>query len=307
MATLPAHRLILIVAMKSVFAFVFMLGACANPDHRDNLAETVKQVEEHLDARIGIAVHDEQSGRRWEYNTNDRFPMLSTFKTLACAVLLSRVDAGKEDLDRVMTIEQNDLVTYSPITETRVGSAGMSLAELCEAAMFMSDNSAANLILDAIGGPGALTDFMRSIGDETTRLDRREPDLNEATPGDLRDTTTPNSMAMAYKKIVLGDVLSPKSRQMLADWLVGNKVGDALLRTGVPNDWKVGDRTGTGGHGSRAVAAIMWPPGRAPVVAVVYITETDATIDDRNAAMAKIGKAIADAVLEPKISDNAGI
>ena len=285
--------------MKSVFAFLFLLGACANPDRQDNLTETVKQIEENLAARIGIAIHDEQSGRRWAYHADDRFPMLSTFKTLACALLLFRVDAGEENLDRVVTIEPRDLVIYSPITETRVGLEGMSLAELCEATMFMSDNSAANIILDTIGGPSALTKFLRSIGDGSTRLDRQEPDLNKATPGDLRDTTTPNSMALTYKKIVLGDVLSPKSRQRLTDWLVGNKVGNALLRAGVPNDWKVGDRTGAGGHGSRAIAAVMWPPAHAPVIAVIYITETDATIDERNAAIKRIGKAIADAVLDP--------
>lgn len=299
MALVLAFRFSAIAVVGVTLAFLFMHGAYAKAIHHDNLIKTVEQVEKSLDARIGIAVYDEQSGRQWEYHADDRFPMASTFKTLACAALLFRVDRREERLDRMVAIKQGDLVTYSPITKRRVGSGGMSLSELCEAAIFMSDNSAANFILDAIGGPAALTEFVRSIGDKITRLDRREPGLNEATPGDIRDTTTPNSMAIIMKKIVLMDVLSSVSRQQLTDWLVGNKVGDALFRAGVPKDWKIGDKTGGGGHGSRSIAAVMWPPGRAPVIATVYITETDASFKDRNTAIAKIGKAIADAVLKP--------
>ncbi len=219
--------------------FILVLSSTVQSQKNDELIETVKQLEKKLGARIGIAVYDEQTGRNWQYHADDRFPITSTFKTLACATLLSRVDAGQEQLDRVVTFDESNLVTYSPITKTRVGSKGMSLSELCEATMFMSDNAAANLILDAIGGPDALTAFARSVGDEFTRLDRREPDLNEAMPGDERDTTTPNAMALTLKTLVLGDALSQKSREQLAEWLKGNKVGDDLFRAGVPSDWIV--------------------------------------------------------------------
>ena len=258
----------------------------------DVLMDTVKRVEDRLDARVGIAIYDEQTGKNWQYHADDRFPMTSTFKALACAGVLARVDAGEEDLDRVIMVRQSDLVTYSPVTEKRVGDPGMKLSEMCEAALSVSDNTAANAVLDSLDGPQGFTRFMRSIGDEVTRLDRRETGLNEAVPGDPRDTTTPNAIAAGLRKLVLGDVLTPASRQRLTDWLIGNKVGDALLRAGVPKDWRVADKTGGGGHGSRSIVAVMWPPHRKPVIAAIYITETDASFDARNAAIAEIGGAL---------------
>lgn len=274
----------------------FLLTFSGHAEEND-LITTVQQVEANLDARVGITVEDKETNQNWQYHADDRFPMNSTFKTLACAALLARVDSGQEQLERIVTFDENEIVTYSPITEARVGPLGMSLGELCEATMSMSDNSAANFILEAIGGPQALTQFLRSIGDEVTRLDRWETDLNEALPGDERDTTTPNAMAMTLEQLVLGETLSLESRQKLENWLKGNEVGDDLLRAGVPDDWEIGDRTGAGGYGSRSIAAVMWPPQREPAIATIYITETEASFDDRNAAIAEIGAAIAEAVM----------
>ena len=262
----------------------------------DRLIETVKQVEARLEARVGMYVRDEETGRRWTYNADDRFPMASTFKSLACAALLARVDTGEERLDRVVTFGTSDLVPYSPVTKERVGPDGMSLGEVCHATMTMSDNTAANLVMGAIGGPAGLTAFIRSTGDKATRLDRWETDLNDATPGDPRDTTTPKAMARTLRRLAFEEVLSLDSRAQLKDWLKGNQVSDKLFRAGVPDDWTVGDRTGAGGHGTRTIAAILWPPERQPVIATVYITETEASFDARNAAIADIGKAIAAAV-----------
>ena len=262
----------------------------------DRLIETVRAVEERLNARVGVYVYDEETGRRWTYNADDRFPMASTFKSLACAALLAQVDLGEERLDRVVTFGESDLVPYSPVTKERVGADGMSLGEVCHATMTMSDNTAANLVMGAIGGPDRLTAFIRSTGDTATRLDRWETDLNEATPGDPRDTTTPKAMARTLRRLVFEEVLSLDSRAQLKDWLKGNQVSDALFRAGVPDDWTVGDRTGAGGYGTRAIAAILWPPGRQPVIATVYMTETGASFDVRNAAIAEIGGAIAAAV-----------
>ncbi|MEO1145459.1 MAG: class A beta-lactamase [Cyanobacteria bacterium J06638_22] len=270
----------------------------ASPEASNALLETISQIEERLDARVGVAVYDKETGQSWEYHADDRFAMASTFKTLACATMLSRVDAGQEQLDRVIPFDERDLVTYSPVTETRVDSEGMSLFELCQATLSLSDNTAANLILEAVDGPQGVTEFLRSIGDDITQLDRWEPEVNEAIPGDERDTTTPNAMAMTIEKLVLGDVLSPESRQQLEDWLRGNEVGDALLRAGVPEDWQVADRTGAGDNGLRANVAVIWPPEREPVIATVYIAETNASFDDRNAAIAEIGTAIAEAVMQ---------
>ncbi|MEO0803978.1 MAG: class A beta-lactamase [Cyanobacteria bacterium J06642_2] len=273
-----------------------LLTSSGNAGENDLIA-TVQRIEASMNARVGIAVYDKETNQNWQYHANDRFPMNSTFKTIACAALLARVDSAQEQLEHIVIFDESELVTYSPITETRIGAPGMSLDELCEATMTMSDNSAANFILEAIGGPEALTQFMRSIGDEISRLDRWEPDLNEAVPGDERDTTSPNAMARTLEQLVLNGTLSLDSRQKLENWLKGNEVGDDLFRSEVPCNWDIGDRTGAGGYGSRSIAAVMWPPQREPVIAAVYITETEASFDDRNAAIAEIGGAIVEAVV----------
>lgn len=272
--------------------------AVAAPGSDDALSRKLAEIETRLGARLGAAIIDTETGKRWTHRPDERFPITSTFKAFACAGVLARVDAGKEDLNRSITFQKSDLVTYSPVTEKHVGGKGMKLSEICEATMSMSDNSAGNLALDSLGGPEGFTKFMRSIGDDVTRLDRRETNLNEATPGDPRDTTTPNAIAKSLQKLVLGDALSPNSRQQLEDWLVGNKVGGPLLRAGLPENWRIGDRTGAGGHGSRSIVAVIWPPQRKPIVAAIYITATKASMDDRNAAIAEIGRTLAETVAD---------
>ncbi|MGE6482039.1 RTG family carbenicillin-hydrolyzing class A beta-lactamase [Psychrobacter namhaensis] len=281
---------------RVIIAFL-CLTLSLNVNATNSILEAVTNAETELGARIGLAVHDLETGKRWEYKSNERFPLSSTFKTLACANVLQRVDLGKERMDRVVRFSESNLVTYSPVTEKHVGKKGMSLAALCQATLSTSDNSAANFILQAIGGPKALTRFLRSVGDDTTRLDRWETELNEAVPGDKRDTTTPIAMVTTLEKLLVGETLSIKSRQQLVAWLKGNEVGDALFRKGVPNDWIVADRTGAGGYGTRAITAVMWPPNRKSIVAALYITETDASFEERNAVIAKIGEQIAKTVL----------
>ncbi|WP_198333702.1 RTG family carbenicillin-hydrolyzing class A beta-lactamase [Psychrobacter namhaensis] len=281
---------------RVIIAFL-CLTLSLNVNATNSILEAVTNAETELGARIGLAVHDLETGKRWEYKSNERFPLSSTFKTLACANVLQRVVLGKERMDRVVRFSESNLVTYSPVTEKHVGRKGMSLAALCQATLSTSDNSAANFILQAIGGPKALTRFLRSIGDDTTRLDRWETELNEAVPGDKRDTTTPIAMVTTLEKLLVGETLSIKSRQQLVSWLKGNEVGDALFRKGVPNDWIVADRTGAGGYGTRAITAVMWPPNRKSIVAALYITETDASFEERNAVIAKIGEQIAKTVL----------
>ena len=168
----------------------------------------------------------------------------------------------------------------------------MTLGELCEAAMTQSDNTTANLILKALGGPPAVTRFARSLGDPVTQLDRWETDLNEATPGDPRDTTTPDAMAANLHALAVDGGLSQRSRGRLNAWLVANKTGDARLRAGLPKDWRIGDKTGSGDHGTAKDVAVMWPPRRGPLVASVYITETKAFFDECNAAIAEVGRAV---------------
>ena len=178
----------------------------------------------------------------------------------------------------------------------------MTLFELCDATMTTSDNTAANLVLQALGGPSAVTTFVRGMGDATTRLDRFETELNEASPGDARDTTTPNAMLGTLEKLVLGDVLSDDARQQLEAWMKGNTVADGLFRAAMPFDWVIADRTGAGGYGSRAITAIIWPPEQAPTVVVFYITDTEASFEARNAAIASLGEVVQEVLSESSVA-----
>lgn len=259
----------------------------------DPLQAAVTAAETRLGARIGVAVVDDESGRAWNHRAAERFALTSTFKALAGAALLARVDRGEEKLDRRVVFAAADLVTYSPVAEKRVGGDGMSLAEIAEAAITLSDNTAGNLLLKAIGGPAGLTAFLRSIGDDVTRLDRWETDLNTAEPGDLRDTTTPAAVARSLREATLGKALSAAGREQLLAWMRADRVGDALLRAGLPKDWDVADKTGAGGNGARAVVAVLRPPKRKPMTVAIYIAETKATMAERNAAIAEIGAALA--------------
>lgn len=222
--------------------------------------------------------------------------MCSTFKLLAVAAMLARVDAGKESLERRVRISPADILSYAPFAKDHVGDSGMSVAELCEAAMIVSDNTAANLLLRGLGGPADLTAYAKSLGDAQTRLDRIEPDLNEAVPGDPRDTTTPAAMLADLHALAVGDALLPASRELLIRWLIHNKMGDARIRAGVPADWRVGDKTGSGEHGTTNDVGILWPAGRKPLLVCVYLTESSRSGDERAAVIASVARAIAGAV-----------
>ncbi len=219
--------------------------------------------------------------------------MCSTFKFLAAAHVLARVDRGEEWLDRRVAFAQEDLVPYSPATKARVGETGMSIAELCEAAVAVSDNTAANLLLASLGGPEGLTAFARSLGDDATRLDRIEPELNESIPGDPRDTTTPAAMLADMRALLLGEVLSPDSRDQLAAWLVASTTGGKRLRAGLPPDWRVGDKTGTSGNGVFNDIAIAWLPNRRPLLVTAYYAESNASAVQADAVLADVGRIVA--------------
>jgi len=271
--------------LSCALATTFALSAQASSG--ETMTSAAKATEQTLGARVGVAVIDTRDNKTWSYKGDERFPMASTFKTLACAALL---DSGKQG--KLETISKKDLEPYSPVTKELVGQT-VPASELCAATLRTSDNTAGNKVLDAVGGPKRVTDFLRRIGDDFTRLDRREPDVNEGKPGDERDTTTPAAMAATMQKLVLGDALGKANRKILKDWLIADEVGGPLVRAGIPHDWKVADRTGAGGFGTRGVAAVIWPGERKPVIAVIYITQTSASMDDRNKAIAAIARAIA--------------
>jgi beta-lactamase class A len=259
------------------------------------LASSFARIEKEARGRLGVAVLDTQTGMQSGYREDERFPMCSTFKLLAAAAILRRVDEGAERLERRIRFEPKDLVVYSPVTEKHTGD-GMTLAELCDAAVTLSDNTAGNLLLAALGGPAGLTAFARSLVDPVTRLDRIEPELNEAKPGDPRDTTSPAAMTANLRALVVGDALSAASRAQLTAWLAANKTGDTRLRARLPAGWRVGDKTGTGGNGSNNDVGVLWPPGRAPILVSAYLTKTAVPPEQRNAAIAAVGQAVAEAL-----------
>lgn len=253
----------------------------------------IAAIEAESRGRLGVALLDTHDGTLVGHRTDERFPMCSTFKVLVAASVLARVDGGAEQLARRIPITQADLLSYAPVTKTHLDS-GMTVAELCEAAITLSDNTAANLLLASFGGPPALTRYAQSLGDQTTRLDRIEPDLNEATPGDPRDTTTPAAMARTLARLVTSNALSASSRELLTGWMIGCKTGAARLRAGLPSGWRIGDKTGSGGHGSSNDVAVIWAPDRAPLIVTSYLTETDNVPDDkRNAVHAEVGRIVA--------------
>lgn len=261
-----------------------------------SIAEQVAAIEAHLGGRLGVSIADTDSRFVAGWRENERFPMCSTFKALAAAAVLERTDRQLDDLARRIVFAPTDLVPYSPVTGTRTGGAGMTLAELCEAAVTQSDNTAANLLLASMGGPAGLTAFARRLGDTVTRLDRTEPTLNEALPGDPRDTTSPAAMLATLRTLLLGGRLLPRSREQWLAWLRANRTGGERIRAGLPEGWRVGDKTGTGEHGTTNDIAIVWPPARAPLVVTAYLTGTTASAGQRNAALAEVGRLAASIV-----------
>ena len=262
--------------------------AGAAPRFEDEL----KRLEAASGGRLGVALVEGRGARPRGWRGDERFPMCSTFKVLASAALLHRVEAGQDKLDRCVTYTKADLVPYSPVTEKHTRD-GLTLAQLCKAAITLSDNTAGNLLLASIGGPAGLTAFAASLGDRTTRLDRTEPALNEALPGDVRDTTTPNAMAETLSKVTIGSALSAVSRAQLVAWMAASKTGDSRLRAGLPRGWPVGDKTGTGNRGTANDIAVVWPPGRPPVILATYLTGASGDGPTKDAVIASVARAAA--------------
>jgi beta-lactamase class A len=289
------HRRLFLAGLAASAACVRAQAAAPTMEERVALAETrLGDIEAREGGRLGVFVRDAGTGATIEHRSDERFPMCSTFKLLTAAAALKRVDEGAERLDRKIAYGPSDLLEYAPIAKAHVAEGGMTVADLCAAAIDWSDNTAGNLVLQSIGGPAGFTQFARSLGDEVTRLDRNEPTLNESLPGDERDTTSPRSMAGTMQKVLVGDALSDASRSQLQMWLIGDKVGDKRLRAGLPPSWRIGDKTGTGDRGSTNAVAIIWPPGRAPLIATVYYTGSSASVDARNAVHKEIGALIAE-------------
>lgn len=290
MHTCCSRRTLLLAGLGAAMCVRGLPHAIAAQSDPEGPVARLMALERAHGGRLGVAILDVDSGRRVNHRGEQRFALCSTFKLLAAALVLARVDRGEERLDRRLAYDRDALVTYSPVTEQHVG-AGMTLAELCQAAVTVSDNTAGNLLLASFGGPPALTAFARSLGDGATRLDRIEPELNDVPPGDERDTTTPAAMLVSLRALLVGDALSATSRTRLRDWLLASSTGGRRLRAGVPADWLVGDKTGTGERGATNDVGILLPPGRGPLlVAAYYDAPDDLAGPQRDAVIAEVGR-----------------
>ncbi|WP_374303656.1 class A beta-lactamase [Paracoccus sp. (in: a-proteobacteria)] len=251
------------------------------------LDRTIARLEDRLDARIGVAILDSGTGRTWTHRADERFLMNSTVKVPLCAAILSRDDL---DLAESLPVRTEDILDHAPVAERHVGGA-MTIADLCLAAIDQSDNTATNILFDRLGGPGQLTAFLRGIGDDVTRSDRIEPALNDFASGDPRDTTTPAAMVRTLEVLLTGKALSADGRGLLTSWMRPGGVTGALIRPAVPAGWKVADKSGSGDH-NRNLIAMLTPPGGAPILVSLSISDTDADFATRNAALIELGAAV---------------
>jgi beta-lactamase class A len=261
----------------------------AAPNGAD-LNSRMAALEKRSGGRLGVAALDLKTGRRLAWRADERFRMCSTFKMPLAAHVLRRVDQGREDLNRKVSYGKAALMGNSPITEKHVAD-GLTVGQLCEAVITRSDNAGANLLLDAVGGPKALTRFLRSLDDQVTRCDRYELELNFGAADDLRDTTTPNAILATWRTLLLDDALSKASRARLTEWLVANRTGDKRLRAGLPPGWRVGDKTGNDGKSITNDIAIAWPaPTRPPILIAAFLDRSSPDDDFRSSVHADLAR-----------------
>jgi beta-lactamase class A len=279
-------------------ASTLLASSCAHrfaSEQRDFLI-AMTAIQTRVGGRIGAYMLDTQSQLELTVNARERFAMCSTFKLMLVAAILKRVAAGALSLDTRLPVREEDRVPYAPITSQHIAEGSMTVRDLCAAAVTVSDNAAANILLQPLGGPAGLTRFLREIGDQVTRLDRTEVDLNTNLPGDLRDTTAPQAMVESMQKVLVGDVLAPPARQQLIAWTQQSTTGLSRLRAGVPADWQPGDKTGNGRNGAANDLLVAWPPGRSALIAAVYMSESQQPVSALDRAHAQIGGLFAAAV-----------
>lgn len=285
-------------ALFAALGVTYLASACA---HRSatlqrEFAASIAGIQTRIGGRVGVYVLDTQSQLELAFNARERFAMCSTFKLLLAAQVLCRVDAGTLTLDHKLPLRPEDMLAHAPVTSLHLAEGSMSVGDLCAAIVTVSDNPAANILLAATGGPSALTQFARDLGDRMTRLDRMELELNTNQPGDPRDTTTPQAMAHSMEKVLLGDVLSTQAKLQLIAWLRQSTPGLGRLRAGLPAEWKAGDKTGTGANGAMNDVMIAWPPGRSAVIGAVYFSESSEATPALERAQAEIGGLVAAAI-----------
>ncbi|MEM0653908.1 OXY family extended-spectrum class A beta-lactamase [Klebsiella huaxiensis] len=257
----------------------------------DAIQRKLTDLEKSSGGRLGVALINTTDNSQILYRGDERFAMCSTGKVMAAAAVLKQSEADNQVLNKRLEIKKSDLVVWSPVTEKHLQS-GMTLAELSAATLQYSDNTAMNKMIGYLGGPDKVTAFARSIGDVTFRLDRTEPALNTAIPGDERDTTTPLAMAESLHKLTLGNALGEQQRAQLVTWLKGNTTGGQSIRAGLPAGWVVGDKTGAGDYGTTNDIAVIWPENHAPLVLVTYFTQPQQDAKSRKEVLAAAAKIV---------------
>jgi beta-lactamase class A len=286
------RRRLLLAAVSMPIATIWTSWATKGDDAVAAQAQLAK-LEQTLAGRLGVFALNTANGKQLNYRGDEYFPMCSTFKVILASAILKRSTQIDGLMQQRIKYQQSNLVTYSPITERYVKD-GMTVDALCAAALQYSDNTASNLLMKILGGPGAVTTFARSIGDRQFRLDRWETALNSSIPGDRRDTSTPNAMGLSLQRLAFGDALEPRLQLQLRVWLQGNTTGAARIRAGVPADWQVGDKTGTGDYGTANDIGLLWPPRRSPVVVAIYTTQGEKDAKARNDVIALAARIVVD-------------
>ncbi|MFA9440691.1 class A beta-lactamase [Uliginosibacterium sp. sgz301328] len=280
------RRSILLAGMAAPLAMVSRTSLAASVESELAALESTSQ------GRLGVFALDTRRAHQIRHRADERFPLCSTFKVALAAGILHRSATEPGLLERLVRYTAADLVTYSPITEKRLAE-GMSVGALCVAAMQYSDNAAANLLMKELGGPAGVTAFARAQGDTVFRIDRWEPELNTAVPGDARDTSSPAAMGMLLHRFALGTALPAAQRGQLIEWLRGNTTGAARIRAGVPKDWIVGDKTGSGDYGTTNDVGILWRPDGSAVVLAVYFTQPRKDAEARSDVVAAAARIVA--------------
>lgn len=278
----PSYRPLVRIAQAFAAGLLMAVPAVAQ-DAETRLTETIARIETDLDAKVGLVIQDSASDWSVSHRADEPVLMNSTFKAMLCAAVLQQAETGALTLDEALPIATGDILEYAPVTEPRAGGS-MTVGDLCFAAIDMSDNTATNLLIARLGGPEAVTGIWRDLGDPVSRLDRPEPELNDAGPTGQEDTSTPAAMAAALDTVLLGDALSPESRAQLLAWMTPGGVTQDLLRASLPDDWQVADKSGSGAS-SRNLVAMVTPPGADPLFVSIFVAEAEADFQTRNAAL----------------------
>ncbi len=293
----PLRRSLLIAALTVPVSAALARAAAALPGNTRTVSpeDALAALERASGGRLGLAARDTGTGAVISHRADERFPLCSTAKLMAVAAVLRQTERRPDLLRQRMRYTAEDLAPYSVITPKNLAT-GMTVAQLCAAALQYSDNTALNLLLRQLGGPEVVTAFARSIGDDAFRLDRGETSLSSAAPGDERDTSTPAAMERSLRALVLENALRPDHRTLLREWLQGNTTGGRRIRAGVPRDWTVGDKTGSGSFGTTNDIAVLWRPAQAPVCIAAYFTQARKDAPAREDVIASAARIVADAM-----------